>query len=159
MHTLLELGVLHFTFESALFSTLTILFTLAAPVYAADSDGDGVDDAIDNCLGKSNADQRDTDNDGVGSLCDGDLTNDSKVNSLDLGLFKKKLGTSDPDADFNGDGTVNTTDTTNLQQMINRPPGPTAVKSDPLLVANPPEVAAMDVALLDTPLALSLIHI
>lgn len=35
-----------------------------------DSDGDGVDDAIDNCPGVSNANQSDSDNDGIGDVCD-----------------------------------------------------------------------------------------
>ncbi|MBP7450747.1 MAG: putative metal-binding motif-containing protein [Flavobacteriales bacterium] len=36
-----------------------------------DSDGDGVDDAVDNCPTTPNADQDDTDGDGVGDACDG----------------------------------------------------------------------------------------
>ena len=35
-----------------------------------DTDGDGVGDACDNCKGTPNADQRDTDGDGVGDACD-----------------------------------------------------------------------------------------
>lgn len=38
--------------------------------FAWDSDGDGVDDAYDNCLDLANADQTDTDLDGFGDLCD-----------------------------------------------------------------------------------------
>lgn len=38
--------------------------------YAQDSDGDGVRDCIDNCVGVPNADQRDGDGDGVGDACD-----------------------------------------------------------------------------------------
>jgi hypothetical protein len=36
-----------------------------------DLDGDGVPDDIDNCVGVSNPDQRDSDGDGVGDACDG----------------------------------------------------------------------------------------
>jgi hypothetical protein len=35
-----------------------------------DEDGDGVDDAIDNCPGRANTDQTDGDDDGVGQVCD-----------------------------------------------------------------------------------------
>ncbi len=35
-----------------------------------DNDGDGVDDGLDNCLGRSNASQVDTDHDGFGNECD-----------------------------------------------------------------------------------------
>jgi len=43
---------------------------VASPVWAADSDGDGIDDAIDNCINTFNPDQRDTDGDGIGNACD-----------------------------------------------------------------------------------------
>jgi len=109
---------------ASLLGALMLLFALGVPAYAADGDGDGVDDAIDNCLGKANADQRDTDHDGFGNRCDGDLNNDLDTNSLDLGLFKQKLGTADPNADFNGDGAVNAADTAILQQELYlKPPG------------------------------------
>jgi hypothetical protein len=108
-----------------------LLLALAAPVYAADRDGDGVEDMFDNCLAVANADQRDTDADDFGNRCDQDLNNDGKVNSLDLGLFKKKLGTADPDADFNGDGSVNAVDTALLQQAMLKAPGPTGYPLDP----------------------------
>jgi hypothetical protein len=35
-----------------------------------DSDGDGIDDSVDNCRNKSNHDQSDEDKDGLGDLCD-----------------------------------------------------------------------------------------
>ncbi|MDG1662125.1 MAG: thrombospondin type 3 repeat-containing protein, partial [Pseudomonadales bacterium] len=49
------------------------------PEVSGDSDGDGVDDAGDNCLSgwkvpadQTNPDQTDTDNDGTGDICDAD---------------------------------------------------------------------------------------
>jgi Ca2+-binding RTX toxin-like protein len=40
------------------------------PPAPPDGDGDGVPDSSDNCVGASNADQRDDDGDGVGTACD-----------------------------------------------------------------------------------------
>jgi uncharacterized repeat protein (TIGR03806 family) len=89
----------------------------------SDSDGDGLADNVDNCPNTSNADQRDSDGDGYGNACDGDLNNDGIVNPLDLGLFKRRFGTSDPDADFNGDGIVNPLDLGIFKRLFGHPTG------------------------------------
>jgi hypothetical protein len=52
---------------AALLGTLLLVPPLAS---AADSDGDGVDDASDNCPSIANADQADVDADGLGDICD-----------------------------------------------------------------------------------------
>ena len=67
---------------------------VSAAALAADSDGDGIADNVDNCIFVPNPDQRDTNGNGVGNACDGDLNNDGVVNALDLGLFKKAFGNS-----------------------------------------------------------------
>ena len=54
---------------------LTILLSLSSLALAG-TDGDGVADAIDNCPSVANADQLDTDSDGVGNECDTDDDND-----------------------------------------------------------------------------------
>jgi hypothetical protein len=47
-----------------------VLFVLSATVgAAADFDADGVDDAVDNCRYRANADQADADSDGIGDVC------------------------------------------------------------------------------------------
>ncbi len=89
-----------------------------------DSDGDGVADDADNCTAIANPDQRDTNGDGYGNLCDADLDNSGLVNAVDLGLFRAVFFTADADADFDGDGIVNVVDLGILKGRFFLPPGP-----------------------------------
>ncbi len=97
---------------------------LRAGVVAPDADADGVFDTQDNCELISNADQRDTNNDGFGNLCDPDLNNDGLVDTADSDLLLALIGSQDPDADLNGDGIVDNADATILQAFLQLPPGP-----------------------------------
>jgi len=101
-------------------------------------DGDGVGDACDNCTLVANADQRDTDADGFGNICDADLNNDAGavVNIGDLSLLKTVFGqtalavlpyTLNDHADFNGDGLVNITDLGIFKQSFGSTAGPSAL--------------------------------
>jgi hypothetical protein len=90
----------------------------------ADTDGDSVYDGIDNCTLTANLDQRDTNGDGFGNLCDPDLNDDGIVNFGDLGLLKAVFYTSDTDADFDGDGTVDFNDLATMRSLFFQPPGP-----------------------------------
>ena len=98
-----------------------------------DSDGDGVTDNLDNCINVANPDQRDTDGDGYGNMCDGDLNNDGDTNTLDLNIYKlahrSKIGDPNfnPNADFNGDGAVNTLDLNIYKSLHRKPPGPSGL--------------------------------
>lgn len=102
------------------------LASLGQPPFA-DQDNDGIPDFADNCLIVANTEQRDTDNDGYGNMCDPDLNNDLVVNLVDLGLLRAVTFSSDPDADFNGDGTVNVQDLGIMRTLFFQPPGPSLV--------------------------------
>jgi hypothetical protein len=55
-----------------------------------DSDGDGVEDFFDNCHlpPDVNPDQKDTDHDGCGNICDSDNDNNGAVSPSDFAAFK-----------------------------------------------------------------------
>lgn len=59
-----------------------------------DADHDGVVDSEDNCSSVMNADQTDTDADGIGNLCDDDIDGDGSLNT----------GSESSDLDDDGDG-------------------------------------------------------
>lgn len=60
-------------------------------VVAPDSDGDGVQDALDNCPAAVNADQADLDADGPGDACDLDDDNDGYTDTHELGRGSNPL--------------------------------------------------------------------
>jgi hypothetical protein len=93
-------------------------------VAVIDSDDDGVEDEADNCILVANADQRDTDGDGFGNLCDADLNNDCIVNYADLDEMKVLFFGADPSADLTGDGRVDFADLGVMKSLFFQPPGP-----------------------------------
>lgn len=100
------------------------------PEVVADTDEDGVADDADNCTLIPNSDQRDTNGDGFGNICDPDLDNDGTVvNAVDLGLFRSVFFSTGPglDADFNGDNVVNAVDLGILRTFFFMPPGPSGI--------------------------------
>jgi hypothetical protein len=107
--------------------TLVEWCLLPVTASGADADGDGVADAADNCTLVPNADQRDTNGDGFGNICDADLNNDNVVNFIDLGILRSVFFTADPDADLNGDGSVNFVDLGIMRATFFGPPGPSGV--------------------------------
>ena len=112
------------TIVTAAFVALTV------DALAYDIDGDGVEDHMDNCLEEPNAGQEDSDGDGYGNMCDGDLNDDGSTDTLDLNLYKgmhrSVLGDPnyDPDGDFNGDGFIDTLDLNIYKPLHRLPPGP-----------------------------------
>ena len=99
----------------------------------ADSDGDGIIDANDNCILASNPSQQDTNGDGFGNQCDPDLNNDGFTNFADLGLFRSVFFFNsanpdfNPDADFNNDGFINFNDLGVLKAGFFTSPGPSGL--------------------------------
>lgn len=93
-----------------------------------DQDQDGVTNGDDNCTNIPNPDQRDTDQDGYGNVCDADLDNNGFVSFGDLDLFRSRFGTGDPDADFDGSGFVSFGDLEIFRRLFGHAPGPAATK-------------------------------
>jgi len=82
------------------------------------TDGDGLEDYFDNCYLISNPDQKDTDHDGCGNLCDCDFNNDGVCSAADVSMLKASLGHPafpgdplfNPDTDMNCDGVTSAAD-------------------------------------------------
>ena len=118
--------------EPSITDTLTaaVNVDLTVALYAdigwgiVDADSDLIPDINDNCLNEDNTDQRDSNGDGFGNLCDADLNNDGVINVIDLGLLRTRFFTNDADADFNGDGVVNVIDLGILRTSFFGAPGP-----------------------------------
>lgn len=95
--------------------------SVAGPFSGVDSDGDGVDNVLDNCTNVANAAQGDTDGDGCGNACDGDYNNSGAATIVDFNTFKSCFGrvvgpggpTDDPtcgESDMNDTGAVTIVD-------------------------------------------------
>ena len=95
-----------------------------------DVDSDSKQDTLDNCLLKPNANQRDTDNDGYGNLCDPDFNGDFVVDNTDLNTMKAQFLKKNPDTnvDLDGDGKVNFNDFAILKTFWMKAPGPKAAQ-------------------------------
>ena len=108
---------------------ISILEVAAAIV---DTDGDGVADDADNCTLVANADQRDSNNDNFGNICDPDLNNDGVVSFGDYGILRGAFSsTNNPDADLNGDGVVSFGDYGILRSYFGKAPGPSGTAPAP----------------------------
>ncbi|MBT8143570.1 MAG: hypothetical protein KJO55_02655, partial [Gammaproteobacteria bacterium] len=95
----------------------------------SDSDFDGVIDSQDNCIDIDNNDQRDTDGDGHGNICDADFDNSCLVNFNDLSIMADGFFGSDPELDLDSNGIVNFADLSILADRFFQAPGPSALGS------------------------------
>jgi len=103
-------------------------FIVGLSVHALDNDNDGIEDAVDNCLLVTNADQRDTDGDNIGNACDADINNDCTVNFLDIVRYANNFSMlGDLDTDNNGDGITNFIDFAVFRAQSFGSPGPSAL--------------------------------
>jgi hypothetical protein len=98
-----------------------------------DRDGDGRLDMHDVCAQIANPDQRDTNQDGYGNLCDTDFDDDGTTGGTDFVAFKAAFGTStgapgyDAHIDLDGDGSIGGSDFAIFKSMIGNPPGPSGL--------------------------------
>ena len=70
-----------------------------------DDDRDGIENRLDNCPNRSNANQFDTDGDGLGNSCDDDDDNDGMTDGVE-----QELGTNPLEKDSDGDGVLDPVD-------------------------------------------------
>ena len=104
--------------------------SFSCSLIAADTDGDGIDDSIDNAINVPNPSQRDTDGDGFGNIADPDLDNNNFVNFSDLALFKSAFSSADQNADLDGDGAVGFSDLNIINSLFFQAPGPSGQASN-----------------------------
>jgi hypothetical protein len=119
------------------------LFLVAGTAYAGplpggpDSDGDGIENAFDNCTSVSNASQTDTNHNGCGDACTGnivcDFNGDKIVGTADFLIVRNNLtmsvtpGTTGDCAPAGGDGIVGTADFVLLRQTLGQTVGPSGI--------------------------------
>ena len=82
-------------------SNVTVTYNVTVAV--TDSDGDGLNDNVDNCPNVANADQANSDSDALGNACDPDDDNDTVADGSDNCQFVANLGQANNDGDALGD--------------------------------------------------------
>ncbi len=90
-------------FRFLLIALVACSFAFAAPALAQDTDGDGWDDAVDDCPNDYNPSQSDMDDDGIGDVCDPDRDGDGIANDVDTCPDQQDATNRDTDGDGLGD--------------------------------------------------------
>ena len=116
-------------------------FLVAGTAYAgpapggADTDGDTVEDAFDNCTGVVNASQTDADHNGCGDACTAniacDANGDTSVGATDFNILRMNFGMSVPTGTLGDcnpeDGLVGSTDFNALRMQFGNTVGPSGI--------------------------------
>lgn len=113
--------------KSSVIASVEFAGTVTVP--PVDTDGDGVADPLDNCKLTANANQRDTDGDHYGNLCDPDFNQNKVVDPADLSRLKALLGKPAPNGheDLNGNGVVDPADFSIAKSYLGKAPGPSGL--------------------------------
>ncbi len=113
------------TQKSTVIASAEFAGTVIVPV--PDTDGDGVADNLDNCKLVANANQRNTDGDSFGNICDPDFNQNNIVDPADVSSLKAKLGQVSANHDLNGNGIVDPADMSILKTYLGKAPGPSGL--------------------------------
>ena len=105
----------------------------------ADTDGDTVEDAFDNCTATSNASQADKDHDGCGNACDCDITGDGVVGVPDYLALTAAFGAGGGGpTDCSGDTVTGVPDYLTLSSSFGGSPGPSGITNPSRVLSDCP---------------------
>lgn len=111
--------------KSSVIASAEFAGSVIAPL--VDTDSDGVADNLDNCKLVANVNQRNTDGDNFGNICDPDFNQNQIVDPLDFNSLKAQLGKASANHDLNGNGIVDPMDLNILKTYLGKAPGPSGL--------------------------------